>query len=245
MLERIDVDLVFGLGDLGRHRLGRRASSGRDGREAWARRDIQTTVVSNWSATRPDRGAARTSPREQSTSSARVRVTDWPATARSGRRPGVTTRATRALRGRTAVTDAIAGATYPAAIRPEKPRKSRLGRLTHCTGMRKARCSRRRPRRHLRVLQQRRAARTTACWRCGSMMLSPAGPRSGWREVVDADLVGEPPIVGDDRVEGLLAVADQVHLVDRQHHVADAEQRDEVSCAAGSGSARPCARRSG
>ena len=33
------------------------------------------------------------------------------------------------------------------------------------------------------------------------------------------------------RVEDLLLVADQVHLVDRQHDVADAEQRDEIAVA--------------
>jgi hypothetical protein len=37
----------------------------------------------------------------------------------------------------------------------------------------------------------------------------------------------------DDRVERFLVVVDQVHLVDRQHDVADAEQRDEIAVAAG------------
>ena len=39
-------------------------------------------------------------------------------------------------------------------------------------------------------------------------------------------LVGEGAVVGDDALEDRLVVADQVHLVDRQHDVADADQAD-------------------
>ena len=54
-------------------------------------------------------------------------------------------------------------------------------------------------------------------------------------DVVEADLGGERAVVGLDRVEDVLRVVDEVHLVDRQHDVADAEQRDEVAVAAGLG----------
>ena len=56
---------------------------------------------------------------------------------------------------------------------------------------------------------------------------------------VDAGLVGEGAIIGDDRVEPRLIVADQVHLVDREHDVADAEQMGEDGCAAGSAVSTP------
>ena len=48
---------------------------------------------------------------------------------------------------------------------------------------------------------------------------------------LDADRCGERAIVGDDRVERGLVVADQVHLVDRQHDVADADQVREIGVA--------------
>ena len=45
-------------------------------------------------------------------------------------------------------------------------------------------------------------------------------------------LRGELAVVGDDRLEGLAVVADQVHLVDREHDVADAEQVHQIAVAA-------------
>ncbi|MCY1176892.1 hypothetical protein D9M73_171800 [compost metagenome] len=80
-----------------------------------------------------------TSPREQSTSSVSVSVTDWPATA-SGTSPSIATiRAMLLVRPEGRMRTVSPGFTLPLAISPEKPRKSRSGRLTHCTGMRKAR----------------------------------------------------------------------------------------------------------
>ena len=49
----------------------------------------------------------------------------------------------------------------------------------------------------------------------------------------DAELSGELLVTGNDAVEHRLVIADQVHLVDRQQHVADAEQRHDVTVAAG------------
>ena len=43
-------------------------------------------------------------------------------------------------------------------------------------------------------------------------------------EVLDPDLGGELAVLGNDGVEDLLAPVHQVHLVDRQHEVVDAEQ---------------------
>ena len=40
-------------------------------------------------------------------------------------------------------------------------------------------------------------------------------------------LAREGAIIGDDRLEARLVVADQVHLVDREHEVPDAEQCGE------------------
>ncbi len=81
-------------------------------------------------------GAAITSPREQSISSASVSVTDCPATASSRSPSNVTMRATVLVlpEGRTRTLSP--GAIVPVATSPANPRKSRSGRLTHCTGMR-------------------------------------------------------------------------------------------------------------
>ncbi len=48
-------------------------------------------------------------------------------------------------------------------------------------------------------------------------------------ELLDADLPGERRVVVDDLVEDRLAVADEVHLVDGQHDLADADQRHQVA----------------
>ena len=48
---------------------------------------------------------------------------------------------------------------------------------------------------------------------------------------VKPDLLRELAVLGDDHVERLLRVVHQVHLVDRQHDVTDAEQRDDVAVA--------------
>ena len=70
----------------------------------------------------------------------------------------------------------------------------------------------------------------------GSVMLSPRSADSGMHDdVVEADLGGEGPVVGLDRVEDLLGVVDEVELVDGQHDVADAEQRHQEAVAAGLG----------
>src|SRR3546814_4735549 len=49
--------------------------------------------------------------------------------------------------------------------------------------------------------------------------------------VGDAQLDGQPDIPGADIVEHLPVIVDQVHLVHRQYHVADAKQRNDVAVA--------------
>ena len=46
-------------------------------------------------------------------------------------------------------------------------------------------------------------------------------------DVRDVEPRGERLVVGADPLEHVLRPVDQVHLVDRHHHVADAEQRDD------------------
>ena len=50
-------------------------------------------------------------------------------------------------------------------------------------------------------------------------------------EAFDPDFRSESGVIGDNRIEGRLIVADQVHLVHRQHQMPDAEQVDEVGMA--------------
>ena len=80
------------------------------------------------------------------------------------------------------------------------------------------------------------ARRTRACAGSASVMLSPRSAEIGMADdVVEPDVGGEAPVVGLDGVEHLLGVVDEVHLVDRQHHVADAEQRHEEAVPPGLG----------
>ena len=67
--------------------------------------------------------------------------------------------------------------------------------------------------------------------RAGDIVALEPGNRHR-RERRDADRLGEFGIVGDDRVEHALVIADQIHLVDGQHDVADADQVGEIAVAA-------------
>ena len=125
------------------------------------------------------------------------------------------------------------------------------GRFTHCTGMRKglAWADQCRP---LRWSQGGRSGLGPCTkWRC-SLCVRRCCRRlkpeigMGWNDWRCRSALAKPRVVGLDFVEsGLLRPADEVHLVDGQHDVADADQAGRDSCAAGSGSARPCGRRSG
>jgi hypothetical protein len=52
-------------------------------------------------------------------------------------------------------------------------------------------------------------------------------------EALDPDAAGKSAVLGHDRVEGGLVIIDQVHLVDRQHDVADADQVAQIRMAPG------------
>ena len=177
--------------------------------------------------------AAITSPRLTSISSASVSVTDCPATA-SSRSPSMRDDARDpALAPGGQHADARRpGATMPLTIVPAKPRKSRFGPVDPLHRQAE------RPLLHvvldldrLEVAHQRRARRTRACRRSASVMLSPLQARDRDRDDVGrgrsaARTRGSPSTIASKR---LLRVADEVHLVDREHDVADAEQRHEVA----------------
>ncbi|MND47286.1 hypothetical protein D3C80_381790 [compost metagenome] len=54
-------------------------------------------------------------------------------------------------------------------------------------------------------------------------------------DILQADLCGEGAILGFDALEHRLGVVHQVELVDRHHHLADAQQRHQVTVSAGLG----------
>ena len=119
-------------------------------------------------------------------------------------------------------------AMRPLGIVPAKPRKSWCGRLTHCTGRRKG--------------ALRRSSSTSTLSRYSSKMRArvPGRARAPGRDVVavaggdrqrdqraKAERLGEFPVVGFDLAKDALAVIDEVDLVDREHDVAHAEQRND------------------
>ena len=52
------------------------------------------------------------------------------------------------------------------------------------------------------------------------------------RDRLQADFFGKSQVFGLDGVENRLAVIDQIHFVNRQHHMADAQQRNDGGMAA-------------
>jgi hypothetical protein len=53
------------------------------------------------------------------------------------------------------------------------------------------------------------------------------------RDVIEADLFAELAVLVDDPAKDTLRVIHQIHLVDRQHDLADADQADEIAVAPG------------
>jgi hypothetical protein len=104
--------------------------------------------------------------------------------------------------------------------------------LTHCTGMRNG-------------LAWSVSMPTSTVSRCSisvgplyqgiildcDAMLSPLKPEIGMGVKAVMPIFREGAVVGDDRVELRLIIADQVHLVHRQHDVADADQVREIGVA--------------
>ena len=124
--------------------------------------------------------------------------------------------------------------TVPTTTVPEKPRKAASGRLTHCTGKRNG------------AVSPRPLTSTVSRW------ASSDGPSyQGVRLLERATVVavarrdrhrqqraqaqgrGERLEGALDLPEAALGEIDQVHLVDRQHDIADAEQRDDRGMATG------------
>ena len=82
-----------------------------------------------------------TSPRLASTSSAKISVTESPATASALAPPQTAISLTR-LETPDGLTRTLSpGLIEPLPMRPENPRKSRFGRLTHCTGIENGCCA--------------------------------------------------------------------------------------------------------
>ena len=94
-------------------------------------------------------------------------------------------------------------------------------------------CSRLRPRHvdSLEVFKQRLARRTTASAPSGSPRCRRRGRRSGSARSTGSRARGRPAreLVGDP-LPGRLREADQVHLVDREHRVTDAERATMKAC---------------
>ncbi len=92
-------------------------------------------------------------------------------------------------------------------------------------------CGRGRPRQS-QVAAAASARRTRACARSARRRCRPPARRPGCGHVGQADLLGELAVVGLDLAVTLLGVLDEIHLVDRQRDVADAEQRQQARVAA-------------
>ena len=190
----------------------------RDARRAWPRSSGGTgaPAASRSRASRPrgprtGRPARQacsalqsTSPRLTSISSASVSVTDWPATA-SSRSPSQRDDARRpsARRPGGQHADTVAGPDRPPTIVPAEPAEVEVRPVDplHRQAERPLGARRRRSRRS-RGARSASARRTTACARCGSVMLSPRSADIGMHViVVEADLGGERAVVGLDLVE--------------------------------------------
>ena len=247
LLERVDVDAVLELGDRGRRRCACRSSADRSGRAAAARRSSRSDAAANWSATSGRAaGGASTSPRATSISSASVSVTASPASASSSSPSAVTMPVDRADAARRGDDDRVAALHRAAGDRAGEAAEIEVRAVDplHRQAERRAAAL------VLDVDASRdgRAAsarRTRACAALGAETLSPKRAEIGIAtQRAEAERLGE---ARESRRRSSskrrLVEVDQVDLVDRQHDVADAEQRDDDRRGGGSGSARPCARR--
>ena len=181
---------------------------------------------------RLDRGEARTSPRETSSSSSSTTVTAWPAMAASRSPPCATMRLTRDRLPLFATITSSPARIDPDATVPAKPRKSGSGRLTYCTGSRKgldasgsststvsSRSTRVGPE-YQPVLPERR----------GDVVPEPRRNGNG-HDRGEPETSGQAGIFRSDALEDVPVEADQVDLVDGEDDVPDAEQRDDEGVA--------------
>ena len=79
---------------------------------------------------------------------------------------------------------------------------------------------------------QRRAVPPIHRFRFGGDIVSGYGRKRDRRDALDPEFLGKGAVFGLDRVEPFLAEIDKVHLVDRQHHVANAEPVAQETVAA-------------
>ena len=130
----------------------------------------------------------------------------------------------------------------PPAIVPAKPRKSRCGRLTHCTGRRNG-ALRRSSSTSMRSRWSSRYGPSCQGVRgLSAEMLSPTRAEIGIGDQrAEVERLGEGGESLDDAAKCRFVVVDQVDLVDRQHDMADAEQRGDDRVAMGLGQ-QPLAR---
>lgn len=103
--------------------------------------------------------------------------------------------------------------------------------MTHCTGMRNDAAAARSP----------SIATVSRCGRSAGPLIPRHVGRAGGDvragqtrqrngcEPIDPDGLRKGRIVGDDRVEDRLVMADQIHLVDRQHDLPDADQLRQIA----------------
>ncbi len=169
-----------------------------------------------------------------SSSSASVSVTARPRDARSRSPSAVTMRATFERRPDGSATTSSPGRTTPAATVPAKPRKSWFGRFTTIApaGRNPVSVGRRTDGHGFEELEQRRA-RVPRCPRrrpLDEVVALQRRQRDGG-DVGDAERFRELAVLTCDDVEHELVVADEIHLVHRQQHMADAQQRADEAVA--------------
>ena len=81
------------------------------------------------------------------------------------------------------------------------------------------------------VAHQRRAVVPGHVLALFSDVFTAQGRHGDGRNVLQVDLLGELAVVGNDVVEDFFRVAHQVHLVDCQHDLANANQRSQIAVA--------------
>ena len=222
---RVDVDAMLERGDRGRHRAGADLQPDRSGRGRAGRRSSRSHARRTGRRIRAARGVRSRSPRAMSSSSSKVRVTASPARRATSAPSKVTISLTRDARTEPDHAP-FARRHAPDTIVPENPRNSPFGRLTHCTGKRNGRSA--------------ESLGDSTVSRC-SIRVGPSIPGHARRALGDvvavpgrerdrdqrgeAELRGELRVIGRDLVEHLAVELDEVHLVDREHDMSDAEQR--------------------
>ena len=91
---------------------------------------------------------------------------------------------------------------------------------------------------HVDGFEQRQKRRTIIPWRVGAFrdhIVTIARRDRHRMDALELEAGGKGLIIGNDLIKDRLVVAHQVHLVDRQHHMAHADQRVDEAVAPGLG----------